>query len=64
VTDGGKMQEIGARDLGPEDIKIEGCCMTVQQDVVIPKNATSVRVAVYQHPTGKVGAVFLPIARQ
>ena len=64
VTDGGKMQEIGARDLGPEDIKIEGCCMTVQQDVVIPKNATSVRVAVYQHPTGKVGAVFLPIARE
>jgi hypothetical protein len=64
VTDAGKMQEIGVRDIGPEDIKIEGCCMTVQQDVVIPKNTISVRVAVYQHPTGKVGAVFLPIERE
>ncbi|HEX5216695.1 MAG TPA: hypothetical protein VFV98_14635 [Vicinamibacterales bacterium] len=63
VTDAGKMQEIGVRDVGPEDVKIEGCCMAIQHDVVIPKDATSVRVAVYQHPTGKVGAVFIPVIR-
>ena len=64
MTTAGKMLDLGARDVGPDDIKIEGCCLTVQQDVVIPKDATSVRVAVYQHPTGKVGAVFLPIERE
>ena len=61
VSSNERVQMLGSRRLGDADLRVEGCCATVREDVVIPKNAIAVRVAVYQHASGRSGAVFLPV---
>jgi hypothetical protein len=62
LTANGRLQTLGTRTLTEQDLRIEGCCPVVRQDLTIPKDAIAVRAAVYQHASGRVGSAFITFA--